>query len=198
MEKVEYSSQQTANGTVQTKEVKDGEDNLKNRVTYQYNEQRQLIQEAILNKEGRPITIYKYGYDAQGNRTSRSVNSGSGVKLAETLYTYNNKSLVIKSETIDGAGKKISSTESQYDADNNLIKQQVKNANGEITTTINAVWENGHEVKNEQLGPDGKVQIRIAKEYGTDGELLKKSIENFQGESRQVVAYEYTLKPEKK
>ncbi|MDR0876688.1 MAG: hypothetical protein LBN21_01440 [Treponema sp.] len=197
VEKVEFSYEEDK-GLLGTKLVRDVEDRLKNRVVYQYNGQGQLWKETLVNKSGKPVSVYEYLYDAKGNRTSRTVSNGTGIKLAETLYTYNNKGLVVSSETRDGAGRKISSTTSEFDSQGNLVSQKVHNGAGEVATTINAVWENGREIKNEQIGADGKVQIRVTNEFGANGELTRKTVENFQGQSVQIVAYEYTFKPDKR
>jgi hypothetical protein len=56
-------------------------------------------------------------------------------------------------------------------------------------------WQDGREIKSEQTGQDGSIQLRTTSEYGAGGELLKKTVENFQGDSTQIMQYEYTFKP---
>jgi hypothetical protein len=102
---------------------------------------------------------------------------------------------VVASETRDGSGRKINSAENQYDGNGDLISQKVYNASGEVTTVISAVWRDGVEVENEQAGSDGAVQLRITNEYGSEHELIRKKVENIQGQSTQILQYEYTFKP---
>jgi hypothetical protein len=194
LETVEFSYYDES-GWLTTKLTRDMEDRLKARVVYQYNDQGQLWRETLTNKAGKAVSSYEYGYDAGGNRTSRIVNNGAGVKLAETRYVFNDAGLMTSSETMDGAGRKINSTVNEYDSRGNLTGQKIYNAGGELITIINAVWTGGQEVKNEQQGADGTVQIRVTNEYGANGHLARKTIENLQGDSTQIFEYEYTPRP---
>jgi hypothetical protein len=194
LEKVEFAYQDE-NGWLSTKLTRDVEDRLKARIVYQYNEQGQLWKEFLANKAGKTVSSYEYGYDSQGNRISRIIYNGAGAKLAETLYTFNADGRVIASETKDGSGKKINATENEFDSRGNLTVQKIYNGSGELVTTINAAWQNGLEVKNEQKGQDGTVQIRITNEYGPHGRLVRKTVEDFQGDSTRIMEYEYTSAP---
>ncbi|GHV94548.1 hypothetical protein AGMMS50293_08680 [Spirochaetia bacterium] len=195
LEQVEFAYQEDK-GILTTKITRDVENRLKNRVVYQYNNQGQLWRETLTNKSGKAVSSYEYAYDSKGNRITRIMNSGLDLKMAETSYMYNDRGYVVTSETKDPAGRKISSTRNNYDGQGNLLSQQVLNAAGEVVSVVNAVWQNGLEIKNEQIGVDGAVQLRITNEYGPEGELLRKTIENFQGESTQITQYEYTFKPD--
>lgn len=194
LEKVEFAYQDEE-GRLTTKLTRDVEDRLKTRIVYKYNDQGLLGEEILTGKDGKVVSSYKYGYDARGNRNSRIVNNAAGVMLAQTDYALNDAGLVVSSETRDGSGRKINVTENQYDANGNLVNQKVYNARGELTASINVVWREGREVENQQVGPDGQVQLRVTNEYGPDGELLRKKVENLQGESTQIMEYEYTFKP---
>jgi YD repeat-containing protein len=195
LEKVEFAYQEDK-GWLTTKLSRDVEDRLKTRIVYQYNEQGLLWKESLANKAGKTVSSYEYGYDSRGNRTSRIIYNATGVKLAETLYTFNNNGQLIATETRDGSGKKINSTENEYDSAGNLVSEKVYNANGELNTIVNSVWQQGHETENQRQRADGMVQLRITNEYGSSGELLHKKIENIQDESTQMMEYEYAFKPE--
>jgi hypothetical protein len=192
LEQVEYTYQEEQ-GVVTTKLTKDDENRLKSRVVYQYNDRNYLTKETFVNRAGKAVSSFEYTYDTNGVRLSRSINNGAGVKLAETVYTYKD-GMVISSETKDGAGRKVSAAENQYDSEGNLTSQKVYNANGVVTRLVSAVWENGLEVLNEQKTPDGEVQLRVRNEYGAAGELLRQTIENLQGQSTQILEYEYVFR----
>ncbi|MDR0624523.1 MAG: hypothetical protein LBG10_08860 [Treponema sp.] len=194
LEQMEYAYQEDR-GWLTTKITRDVENRIKTRIVYEYDSQGRMIRETLVNKSGKAVSSYAYGYDEKGNRVSRIVNSGTGVKLAETTYTFNNAGLIIASETKDGSGNKINSAENQYDAGGNLISQKVYNGRGEITTVIKAVWQDGLEVENEQADSTGAVQLRIVNEYGPEHELIRRKVENLQGQSTQIVQYEYKFKP---
>jgi len=182
-------------GYVTTKLTRDVEERLKNRVVYQYNPQGYLFRESLVDNKGRVISTYEYAYDNRGNRTSRIIKNRAGDRLAETVYTYDNQGRMLTSQTRDFGENAISSTEYQYDAQGNLVRQVVLNNDRKATSTINTVWQGGLEIRSEMLAADGTVQMRVTNEYGDNGELIRKTIENFQGDSKQVMQYEYTFRP---
>jgi hypothetical protein len=194
LETVEFSYSDES-GQLAAKLTRDAENRPKAGLAYQYNEQGLLWRETLRDNANKVVSSYEYGYDAGGNRISRTVSNGAGVKLAETRYTFNAAGQISSSETFDGSGKKIHSTENSYDSRGNLVSQKVYNAGGGLIATINAVWARGREVKNEQLGADGTVQVRVTSEYGPNGHLTRKTVENFQGGSTQIFEYEYTPRP---
>jgi YD repeat-containing protein len=194
LEQVEFAYNDDK-GYITTKITRDVESRLRNRVVYQYNPQGRLFRESLVDNKGKIISTYEYTYDAKGNRISRIIKNRAGDRLAETVYTFDNQGRMTVSQTRDFMETGISSTEYQYDAQGNLVRQVVKNNEGRATATINAVWQDGNEVRNEMLGADGSLQMRVTNEYGGNGELVKKTIENFQGASKQIMQYEYTFRP---
>jgi hypothetical protein len=194
LEKVEFSYDEDM-GNIKTKLTKDVEERLRNRVVYNYNPQGRLFRESLVDNKGKVISTYEYNYDAKGNRTSRIIKNRAGDKLAETTYTFDNQGRMITSQTNDFSGVGISSTEYQYDSQGNLIKQIVRSSEGRVTSTINAVWQDGNEIRNEMLAADNSLQMRVINEYGRNGELVKKTVENIQGASKQIMQYEYTFRP---
>jgi len=195
-EQVEFSYQDNSE-LVAKKITKDSDDVIKNSVEYQYNAQGLLVNEILLNAAGRPVSSYVYSYDSNGFRINRSFNNSSGIKMAETVYTVDAKGLVTAAETISGTGQKINSSQSQYDRNGRLTGQRIYNAGGQLTASTTLTWQSGREIKNEQFGPDGSLQMRITNEYGPDNELLKKTIEDLRGNTTQILAYEYAFKPNK-
>jgi len=194
LEQVEFAYNDDK-GYVTTKITRDVESRLKNRVVYRYNPDGYLFQESLVDNKGKIVSSYEYAYDNNGNRISRIIKNRAGDRLAETTYTFDNQNRMIKSQTRDFMESAISSTEYQYDSQGNLIKQVVVNNEGRATSTINAVWQGGQEIRSEMISPDGSVQMRVTNEYGVNGELIKKTIENFQGDSKQIMEYEYTFRP---
>jgi YD repeat-containing protein len=179
-----------------TKKItRDAENKIKTQVTYQYNNRGNLERETLINKSGAVSSSYEYAYDTRGNRISRVVNSGKGVKLAETVYSYNNASQIVSSEATDGFGRKIGSTRNQYDSQGNLISQRMLNADGVVTAIINTVWQNGLEAESKQTSANGEVQLEVKNEFGSEGELIRKTVNNFQGKSTRITQYEYTFRP---
>jgi hypothetical protein len=182
-------------GLKSTKITRDVEARLKQRVVYQYNPQSKLWRESLVDNKGKVVSTYEYTYDNRGNQISRVMKSRTGAKLSETIYTYDAGGKMITSETKDAGDNVIASTKYTYDGQGNLTNQQVLNNEGRVTSTISSVWQGGLEMRIEQKGSDGNVQMRITNEYGRDGELTKKTIENFQGSSKSFIQYEYVFRP---
>ena len=194
LEQVEFAYNEDR-GVVTTKITRDVESRLKNRVVYQYNPQGLLWRESIVDNRGRGISTYEYGYDGRGNRTNRIIRNRGGDRLAETLYTFDTQNRMTTSETRDMGNTVISSTRYSYDSQGNLTTQQVLNSEGRVTTNIRAVFQNGNEVRNEMVNADGEVLLLVTSEYGRDGEMTTRTVDNIQGQSKQVMRYEYTFRP---
>ena len=193
LEQVEYTYSAGKNYPAK-KVTRNQENQIKNSVEYQYDTQGDLISETLLNKDSKPVSSYSYSYDAKRNRTNRVFINGLGAKMAETTFSYDNRGNITATETLNGAGQKINSTQSQFDNAGNLTSQKIFNAGGQLTASTAIAWERGNEIKNEQFGQDGALQMRITNEYGANGELLKKTIEDLRGKTTQVLAFEYKFK----
>jgi hypothetical protein len=196
MDQIEYTYDEEKK-VITTKLTKDEENRLKSRIVYINDENTgQLLKESVVNKASKVISSNEYTYNEDGNVASRTILNGNNVKLAETVYTYNDN-LVVASKTHDGNGKPISSSTNDYDRDGNLVQQVLYNAAGSITRKISTVWQNGMEIETTQTTADGRPQLKITNEYGAAGELLKKTIENYQGNSVQILEFEYEFRPDR-
>jgi hypothetical protein len=168
------------------------QEQVRTQVEYQYAQDR-LWKETLKNKDGNVISSYEYRYDNQGNRAGRVMKNAKDQPMTETVYGYANGRLA-SAETKSSGGNRISSIEYQYDAQGSLVKQETRNAGGEVTSVLTSVWQNGLEMKNELAGADNALRQREFNEYGPEGELLKKTIENIQGKSARIIRYEYAVK----
>jgi len=193
LEQFEYAINQDR-GIVVTKMTTDSESRLKNRVVYQYNEKSNLITERLLDSKAKVISSYEFTYDNNGHLISRVIKDRSGIKMAETTYTVDVNGRRLTSVTRDLSQNAISSTQFSYNSQGQLIKEEVTNAEGRLTSSTVYEWQDGNEVKNELRSADNTVQMRITSEYGNRGELNKKTIDNFQGESKQIMQYEYVFR----
>jgi hypothetical protein len=197
MDQIEFTYQEDKK-VLTAKMTKDEENRLKSRIVYERDENTdQLIKETVVNKAGKAVSSNSYTYDDSGNIASRAILNGAGTPLAVTQYTYNGK-LVVSSKTTDPRNNNvISSSENEYDRDGHLVNQTLKNKDGKVTRKIATVWKDGKEVENTQTAADGKVQLKITNEYGSAGELVKKTVENYQGNSVQVMEFEYEFRPDR-
>jgi hypothetical protein len=195
MDQIEYTYDEERN-MLTNKMTKDDENRIKSRIVYVHDDAtNRLVRETVVNKAGKAVSTNEYTYNPAGFVVSRAILNGNNVKLAETFYTYNGN-LVVASKTQAGDGKPISSSTNEYDRDGNLINQVLYNAVGSVTRKIATLWQNGQEIETVQTTADGKPQLRITNEYGAAGELLKRKVENYQGESTQVIEFEYEFRPD--
>jgi hypothetical protein len=196
MDQIEYTYDEEKK-VITTKLTKDEENRLKSRIVYINDENTgRLLKESVVNKASKVVSSNEYTYNEDGNVASRAILNGNNIKLAETVYTYDGN-LVVASKTHDSNGKPISSSTNDYDRDGNLVQQVLYNDAGEISRKISTVWQNGKEMEVTQTTKDGRPQIKITNEYGTAGELLKKTIQNFQGNSVQILEFEYEFRPDR-
>jgi hypothetical protein len=192
MDQTEFTYNE-AKKVLSTKMTKDEENRLKSRIVYEHKDARTTkpTKETTLNKAGKIVGSNEYTYNASGDVVSRSILNANNTKLAETSYTYSDH-LLVSSETTDSrTGKRISSSTNEYDRDGNLVKQEFKNGDGAVTRRIATVWQNGLEMETIQTAPDGRPQLRITNKYGSSGEVLKRTVENYQGNSVQLMEFEY-------
>jgi hypothetical protein len=195
MDQIEYTYDEERN-MLTNKMTKDDENRIKSRIVYVHDEATdRLLRETVVNKAGKAVSTNEYSYNPAGFVASRAILNGNNVKLAETSYTYKGN-LVVSSKTQAGDGKPISSSTNEYDRDGNLVNQVLYNAAGNVTRKISTVWQDGHEMEVTQTAADGKPQLKITNEYGAAGELLRKRVENYQGESTQVIEFEYEFRPD--
>ena len=194
LEEIDYSYYDEGRadaGLMSTKITKGDDNRIKSRVVYQY-EGKNLVKESFVGRNGKLVSSYDYTYDNAGNMLTRVINNASGVRLTETVYTYQN-GVVVFSETKDSSGRPVSSAKNEYNVDNNMVKQTIYNARGAVSRVIQAEWQDGRETRNTQLSPTGQIQLQVVNEYGPQGELLRSTIDNVEGQSKQILEYEYAF-----
>jgi len=194
LEQIEFSYHEER-GFLQTRITRDVEHRLRNRVVYQYTPEGQLWRESLVDNKGRVVSSFEFTYDDRGNRVSRVMRNRAGDRLAETLFTYDAQGRLLVSETRDGGGNTISSTRFSYDAQGNLVAQQTFNNVGTPTTSVRATWQDGLEVRNEMISAEGRLLMRITNEFGQERELVERIMDNIQGESLQIMRFDYVFRP---
>ena len=190
LERVEFSYSEGRN-LLLTKTTRDVESRLRNSVAFTYNPQGLVIRESLRDNRNREMSSYVFGYDNRGNLVSRILNNRTGSPMVETTFVYDNNRRV-RSETRDMGGNLISATAFRYDTQGNLVGEDVSNSDRVITSRVAAEWRNGFEVERSTVGSDGVVRLLERNEYD-DGLLRTKTIENRQGQSTQVIRFEYDI-----
>jgi hypothetical protein len=194
MDQIEFTYNEEKQ-VITTKMTKDDENKLKSRIINEYDESvtpPRLIVETVVNKASKPVSVNRYTYNTKGGVVSRIIANGINIPLAETVYTYDeSEDLIIASRTVNAHNTLISSSKNEYDRDGHLTNQVIYNKDGVATRKISTVWQNGRAIEIIQTSGDGKPQLKVTNEYGESGELVKKTIENFLGNSVQVMEFEY-------
>ncbi|AEJ20672.1 hypothetical protein [Gracilinema caldarium] len=177
------------------KTIKDREDKVVSRRSYMYTPAGLLSSEVIYDANGKLVSAFEYVYDAQNNKILWIVKDANNSKVAETKYIYKNGK-VQSAELYDTTGKKNGSSSYEYDSEGHLYQVSYFNGLGTLLRKELSYWEKGVLVKEERTNVGGQVLQRISYEYGPYKELVKKTVEDLQGKSKQTVVYEYTIRTE--
>jgi hypothetical protein len=105
---------------------------------------------------------------------------------------------VLSAELRDGTGKKSGASAYEYDAEGRMVVQRFQDALGSLLRVETTVWTDGRIAKEERATAGGLVQQRATYDYGTDGQIVRKTIEDIIGKSKQIIEYEYTIREDKK
>ena len=175
---------------ITTKISKNSESQLISRVVYSYNGRGLLETEALRDRKNKPVSTFRYTYNDRGHMVERLMLSGADRLLAKTTFEVDTQGRVNRSTTRDSSDAVISSTAFTYDAQGNVTKQEVSNAARELISIINSVWQGGKKIEDTR-DSSGNLLHRVTRTFGQSGELLEEVVENFQGESKQILKYEY-------
>ncbi len=193
-ERIEYAY---AEGLLASKTSKDGEGRQLSLRRYSYNSAGLVVAESLFDGAGKPVSSFEFGYDASGNRTFWIVKDGRDVKIAETRYSYAGGRLV-GAELLDGSGRKTGSGTYEYGSEGSIKSQRFFNAGGSLLRIETNYWENGRLAREERSTAGGQVQQRVSYEYGADNEILRKTVEDILGKSKQSIEYEYAFREEQR
>lgn len=194
LEKIEFSYR---DGLLVTKTVKDSQGLVSSRRLYSYGSGGRLVSETLEDRAGKIISSFEYDYDAAGHKTKWIVKDSGGTTIAETTYSYTGGK-VLSAELRDGIGKKSGSSSYEYDAEGRIVAQRFKDALGSLLRVETSVWKDGRLMKEERASAGGVVQQRSSYEYGADGEILRKTMEDNVGKSKQIVEFEYAIREDRK
>jgi len=185
-----------ADGKIQSREIRDAEGKLTSKRTFSYGSDGVLIGETLEDAAGKRLSSFAYSYDANGKRVSWIVRDSKNSPVAETTYSYRDGKIQ-NAELKDGSGRKTGSSRYDYDGDR-LAKQSFYDAGGSLLRVEESTWTNGKLVLEERKSAGGVVQQRTTYEYGPDGELLRKTLEDVAGKSKLTTTYEYAFKEERR
>ncbi len=182
------------NGKMVSKEISDGEGKVTSRRAYAYGPHGEVTEETLSDAAGKQLSGFVYAYDGNGKRVSWIVKDAKNAPIAETVYTYADGKLK-SAELRDGLGRTTGSSSCEYDG-GRLVKQSFFDARGSLVRIETSEWKEGKLVREERKTAGGATQQRTEYEYGPDGEILKRTVEDVVGKSKLATTYEYSFKEE--
>jgi len=194
VEKITYSF---AADAVSVKLATDGEGKVVSRRDFAYDSLRRLAKDTLSDAAGKVVSSSEYAYNASGARVSWAMRDAKNVVIAETVYAYKDGRLD-KSELRDGTGKKTGSSVYEYAPSGSLIRVRTFNAGDSLVRIELSQWEGDRLIREERTSAGGQVQQRISYEYGAQGEMVRKTIEDILGKSKQIIEYEYSFREERR
>jgi hypothetical protein len=194
LERIEYAYK---GDLLVSKTTKDSQGVVSSRRLFTYDPAGRLIREALEDKAGKPISSFEYLYDEAGHRSKWIVKDAQNTTIAETSYSYTG-GRVSAAELRDSVGKKNGSSAYEYDGEGRITVQRFYDALGSLLRIESSVWKDGRLMKEERATAGGFVQQRSTYEYGTEGELVRKTLEDSVGKSKQIVEYEYFFREDQR
>ena len=192
---VEHTEYKYIEGKLVEKTIKDHEDKIISKRTFTYGPSGLVTDETVIDGNGKLISAFEYAYDAQNNKIAWIVKNNNNTKVAETRYAYKDGK-VQSAELTDAKGKKNGYSTYEYDSVGNLSVISYYNASGSLLRKEVSYWDKGLLKKEERSSVGGQVMQRTAYEYGPNQEIIRKTIEDLQGKSKQIIEYEYTNRTE--
>ncbi|HOJ98034.1 MAG TPA: hypothetical protein PLW34_00550 [Termitinemataceae bacterium] len=180
-----------------SKTIKDGEGKILSVRNYGYDAKGQVVQEILLDGNGKQLSAFEYGYDGAGNKIRWKILDGNNSLVAETLYIYDG-SVLRNAELRDGTGKKTGASFYEYTPEGALKSITYYNAGGAVTRIERFTYMNNQLVKEERTTAGGQILQIVSYEYGSHGEVLKKTVDDRQARSQQIFEYEYVYRQDQK
>ena len=169
---------------------------LSGKSEYSYNGTGEVTKEIIYDGKGTVQSISEYNWD-NGRKSSWLVKSSTGIILAKTEYFYEGDSLAI-ARLFDGAGNIKGKVEYGYDAGNILGSVKYFNASGAQDGRIEYTIKDGRATKETVYRTDGRVERHIVYDFSPDGALIKKTLSDASGKTREIIVYENAYHTDKR
>lgn len=191
LERVTYEYK---NGMVAVKSTFGADGTLSGKVEYTYGPKGELIGELISDAKGSVQSSSEWIWEG-GKKASWIVKSQTGSVLARTDYTYSGTALA-SAALMDGAGNAKGRIEYSYGSDGMPSVTRYFNAAGGSDGRVEYTVKDGKTLTESVYKADGRMERKIAYEYGSDGALVKKVLYDASGRAREVVAFENAYRVE--
>jgi hypothetical protein len=155
-----------------------------------------VIRETILDGKGVVQSVSEYTWD-NGRKSTWLVKSSAGIILAKTDYFYEGDTLA-SARLFDGAGNAKGRVEYSYGEGNVLAAVKYFDAAGAPDGRIEYAVKDGRAVKESVYRTDGRLERQLSFDYSPDGALVKKTLADASGKTREIVVYENGYRTDKR
>jgi hypothetical protein len=149
-----------------------------------------------MDGKGAVQSVSEYTWD-NGRKSTWLVKSSAGIILAKTDYFYEGDSLA-SARLFDGAGNAKGRVEYGYGEGNVLVTVKYLDAAGAPDGRIEYALKDGRAVKETIYRADGRLERQLSFEYSPDGALVKKTLADASGKTREVIVYENGYRTDKR
>jgi hypothetical protein len=161
---------------------------------YQYGSKGELVKETVLDGKGIVQSISEWVWD-NGRKSTWRVLNGAGLIQARTEYSYEVDRLA-GTRLLDGSGSEKGKIEYIYAEGDALAQIKYFTAAGSPDGKIDYVLKDGMVTQENVYRADGRMERRLSFEYGLHGALVKKTLADSAGRTREITMYENAYRTE--
>lgn len=161
---------------------------------YLYGSHGELVKETVLDAKGIVQSVSEWTWD-NGRKSNWRVLTGAGLIQARTEYFYDVGRLAV-ARLLDGSGNEKGRIEYVYAEGGALVQVKYFTAAGSPDGRIDYALKDGTVAQESVYRADGRLERRLSFAYGPDGALIKKTLADSAGKTREITTYEYAYRTE--
>ncbi|OHD21114.1 MAG: hypothetical protein A2Y38_19640 [Spirochaetes bacterium GWB1_59_5] len=161
---------------------------------YSYDSDGALAKETMLDSKGLVQSVSEWTW-SNGRKSTWRVLTGAGLIQARTEYFYDGDRLVM-ARLLDGSGNEKGKIEYIYADDDTPVQIKYSTAAGSPDGRIDYILKDGLVAQENVFRADGRLERRLSFQYSPDGALLKKTLADSAGRTREITVYENVYRTE--
>jgi len=191
---LERTSYEYLGDAVSTKSTFGPDGSRVSKYEYTYGSNGELIKETVFDSKGLVQSVSEWAWN-NGMKSSWRVLTGTGLIQARTEY-FHEADRLVTARMLDGSGAGKGQIDYIYADGGKLIQIKYSTAAGSPDGKIDYVLKDGMVAQESVFRADGRLERRLSFEYGPDGALLKKTLADSAGRTREVTVYENAYRTE--
>jgi len=176
------------NGMLAVKTVYGSDGTVQSRTTYGYDADGHEIKETVLDGKDIVQSVSEWTWSG-GKKVSWRVVSAAGATLAKTDYVYD-QDLLVASSLYDGSGTPKGRITYTYGDAKALVAVTYINAAGAQDGRTEYTIKDGRPITESMYRADGRLERKVAYEYGAEGAVQKKITADASGTPREITTYD--------